>query len=168
MQSASTWDSQKEVDLSIKSLESHYSKEFYIFCFHSILKCMIYLHWMGNMVLHITTLGFMWFTLKQFAIYIRSCMTALLSEEIFYVCAQYRIKSPNSLLLTEKWRPFTSSLASVALRITLQSAGQICLEALCADEVYFVTLDLNTYREQQRGEPCLNGPFLVMLHPGRL
>ena len=33
MQSASTWDSQKEVDLSIKSLESHYSKKFYIFVF---------------------------------------------------------------------------------------------------------------------------------------
>lgn len=33
MQSASTWDSQKEVDFSIKSLESHYSKKFSIFVF---------------------------------------------------------------------------------------------------------------------------------------
>lgn len=39
---------------------------------------------------------------------------------------------------------------------------------LSAEEVYFATLDLDIYREKQRGEPCLNEPFLLMLHPGRL
>ncbi len=42
------------------------------------------------------------------------------------------------------------------------------LKHWCAEEVYFVTLDLDIYREKQRGEPCLNEPFLLMLHPGRL
>lgn len=88
---------------------------------------------------------------------------------VYCVCLMKNKKSKGSVAhSSEKSRPFKSSLASVALCITLQSAGQIVFRHLCVEEVYHVTPDQDIYREKQRGEPCLNEPFLLMLHQGRL
>lgn len=87
---------------------------------------MIYLPGIGNMVLHIITLGLMYFTVRQFTVYIGICMMMpRLSEGMFYVCVccdclMKSIKSEVSVALcSEGWGPLKSLLASAALCFTL-------------------------------------------------
>lgn len=128
---------------------------------------MIYLHWIGNIVLHIITLGLMYFTLKQFTIYISSGMTVLyLSEGIFYVCVYCvcQMKNKSKVCVahsSEKCRPFRSSLASVARCITLQSAGQFCLKALvCRRGVLFCNLWSRHIQSEAEGSHVWMSHFL--------
>lgn len=109
---------------------------------------MIYLHWIGNLVLHIITLALMYFTLKQFTIYIAA--TVLSSEGMFYVSIRRGIRSQKSLLLAALKNVNLLSPASPRwLRASLRKVPvsfvfwHLCAQSRC--------VSIWTYTERSRG-----------------
>lgn len=141
---------------------------------YSVLECMIYLRWMGNTVSHIITPGLMRLALKRFTTYTGRRMTTLSSEGVFYVWAKSKFWKKISPAHRKKWRPFDSRVSPrrrcVSLCKVLVSAvsGRRAHKRCVASPLIQTHAESSSISSSSSREPCVDGPFRVMLHPGSL